>query len=149
MMTRRPDSLGPAGRRWVFASLCLLSFAFAGVFAIMGAWPVLPYSALEMLLVYCAFRWIDRAQDWERLTLSGAALVVERSERGRVTTWRFNRHWVQVRVATDDGEASELAPGVARLTLSESGRCACFGAFLPAAEVRRLARDVKVLLAAR
>jgi hypothetical protein len=58
--SRRNDSLG-SRRRWqIFAALCAVSFGLAVAFAAFGAWLVLPYSVLEMVVLFLAFRWIGR-----------------------------------------------------------------------------------------
>ena len=59
VVSRRNDSLGSCWRWWVFASLCSVSFGLALGFAAFGAWMVLP-SALEIAVLYLAFRWIAR-----------------------------------------------------------------------------------------
>jgi uncharacterized membrane protein len=142
LLASRPDSLGSAGRMAIFASLCGISFAFAGVFVALGAWLVLPYSALEMLLVYVAFRCMDRrAGDWERLAIQGETLTVTRSEAGRVTAVAFSRYWV--RVTLDAACANGYG---ARLRLAESRRHASFGAFLPAGELRQVAEGLRAWL---
>jgi uncharacterized membrane protein len=48
VVSRRNDSLGSRWRWRVYASLCILSLGLALGFAALGAWMVLPCSALEM-----------------------------------------------------------------------------------------------------
>lgn len=67
-----------------------------------GAWPVLPYSVLEMGLLWCAFSWFERhANDWERVTVRGDRIVVERICGGTRTRREFNTFWTRLDVETD------------------------------------------------
>jgi uncharacterized membrane protein len=130
VLSRRNDSLGSRWRWRLFAALCVVSFGLAFGFAAFGAWMVLPYSALEMAVLYLAFRWFERhAADWERVS------VRSRQE--------FNRYWA--RVEMEEG-AFNRPP---RLTLRFAGQGVTFGEELPAAERAIVARDLRRALAAR
>ena len=97
VVSRRNDSLGTRGRWVFFGSLCVVSFSLALGFAAFGAWMVLPYSALEMTVLYLAFRWFERhATDWERVSVSDDRVVVERERAGVRSRREFNRFWVRV-----------------------------------------------------
>jgi uncharacterized membrane protein len=141
VLSRRSDSFGRRSRWMVFASLCAVSFVMAIVFAILGAWLVMPYSVLEMGVVFWAFRWYERrAADWEQLTVIGDRVIVERVQAGVRTTRQFNRLWVQVEY---DPQRAGATPS---LGLRYAGQTVSFGADLPAAERARLARELKRLL---
>jgi uncharacterized membrane protein len=141
LLTRRQDALGSRGRLGVFASLCVVSFALAGLFAAMGAWLIWPYSVLEMVVVYAAFRYVDRrARDWERLTISGDEVIVECSEGRKLARHVFSRYWVSLALAP-------AGPGQqSRLVLSQSGQSVQFGAFMTADELAQVARDIRARL---
>jgi uncharacterized membrane protein len=67
----------------LFASLVAVSFGFALGFAAFGAGMVLPDSALEMVVLYVAFLWIERhAADWERVSVVGDRVTIERQRGG-------------------------------------------------------------------
>jgi uncharacterized membrane protein len=53
-------SISPAGFACVFASLAGVVLAIGIGFAAMGAWLVLPFSGLEVLLLGAAFYWHAR-----------------------------------------------------------------------------------------
>lgn len=144
VVTRRNDSLG-SRRRWcVFAVLCLVSFSLGLGFAALGAWLVLPYSALEMAVLYLAFRWIERhARDWERVCVCGDRVVVERQQAGVRVRQEFNRYWARVEVEAGTGNRPP------RLKLRYAGRELRFGDDLPAAQRVLLARDLHRVLAVR
>src|SRR5438477_10586879 len=102
VISRRNDSLGTRGRWRFFGSLCIVSFGLALGFAAFGAWMVLPYSALEMAVLYLAFRWMERhAADWERISICGDRIIVERERAETRTRREFNRYWA--RVEMDEG----------------------------------------------
>jgi uncharacterized membrane protein len=142
VVSRRNDSLGSRWRWRLFASLCAVSFGLALAFAAFGAWLVLPYSALEMLVLYVAFRWIDRhATDWERVTVAGDRVTVERERGGVPARHEFNRYWTRVEMQ-DNGFGR--AP---RLELRFAGKSIAVGEELSAAERTTLARNLRRVLA--
>jgi uncharacterized membrane protein len=140
--SRRNDSLGSRWRWRLFASLVGVSLGFALVFAAFGAWMVLPYSALEMVVLYVAFMWIERhASDWERVSVAGDRVTIERQRSGVLVRYEFNRYWTRVEVE-DEGLARTL-----RLRLRSAGKCIAIGEELPAAERVSLARELRRVLA--
>ena len=142
--SRRNDSLGPRGRWQIFAALCAVSFGLALAFAAFGAWMVLPYSALEMVALFLAFWCIGRhAADWERLSVHGDRVIIERERAGILTRHEFNRCWT--RLESDRGEWGR----VARLAVCSAGERVPFGDDLAAAERESVAKDLRRALAAR
>jgi uncharacterized membrane protein len=144
VVSRRNDSLGSRWRWRVFASLCIVSFGLALGFAALGAWMVLPYSTLEMAMLYLAFRWIERhAADWERVSICGDRVIIERELAGMRTRREFNRYWTRVEV--EEG-AFNRPP---RLKLWFAGQGMSIGDDLPPRERVIVARDLRRALAAR
>jgi uncharacterized membrane protein len=112
-------------------------------FAVLGAWLVLPYSVLEMGLLCWAFSWIERhAGDWERVTVRGDRIVVERNRAGSRTQCELNRFWTRLEV---EGDARNRN---ARLVLRHRGESLRFGEELTAQERAIVARDLRRVLAA-
>ncbi|HKW81926.1 MAG TPA: DUF2244 domain-containing protein [Casimicrobiaceae bacterium] len=143
LTARCHDALGSRGRWRLFASLCALSFGFALVFAMLGAWLVLPYSCLEMAVLFWAFRYFERrAADWERISVCGDRVIVEAERSGVFTRQIFNRRWLQIELE-DQGFGRPLA-----LALRYAGRRTSFGDSLPADEKLRVSRELRRLLAA-
>lgn len=144
VVSRRNDSLGTRWRWRLFGSLCVVSFGLALGFAAFGAWMVLPYSALEMAVLYLAFRWFERhATDWERVSVCGDRVVVERERAGVHTRREFNRYWAQVEV---ESGGFGRPP---RLTLRFAGEGVPFGDELAAEERFAVARELRRALAVR
>jgi len=140
VVARCNDSLGSRGRRTAFCLVAAVSLALGAGFAAAGAWPVLPYSVLEITALAVAFVCLERrAREWERLTVEGDRVIVERARAGRVERQDWNRRWV--RVETTSGQDGE--PG--RIRLHSGGRTWDFGATLPAPRRGELARQLRRL----
>ena len=135
----------PARGRWaVFAALASFSLLLAGAFAAVGAWMVLPYSVLELAVLGAAFRYVERrATQWERLTVAGDRVTVERGDGSAVMRREWNRRGL--RVGTTPGRHGRPA----RLWLCFGGERWEFGETLPRESREALARDLKRLTGAR
>jgi uncharacterized membrane protein len=142
VIARRNDSLRQRERWQAFGGLAAVSLVLALAFAAVGAWPVLPYSALEVALLGCAFRWVERrARDWERLAVAGDRVIVEREAGGGRERREFNRYWLRVDV--------EAAAGGGQLRLTGGGASWVFGGALPVDERIAVARELRRLTGMR
>jgi uncharacterized membrane protein len=75
---KRNCSISPAGLAGVFAALAFVVVAIGAGFAAAGAWLVLPFAGLEVLLLGAAyFLYARRAADYERIVLEAGRLRVE------------------------------------------------------------------------
>jgi uncharacterized membrane protein len=75
---KRNCSISPAGLAGVFAALALVVLTIGAGFAIAGAWLVLPFAGLEVLLLCAAYLlYARRAADYERIVLDSGRLTVE------------------------------------------------------------------------
>ena len=102
LIARRNCSLQGAERWRAFWLVALVSGLIAVAFASIGAWPILPFTGLELIALYVAFRRFARdAGDYEQVTIQGDRLVVEAHTRGRVRRFESNRYWTQVVVRKD------------------------------------------------
>ncbi len=144
IVARRNDSLRRRGRWLAFGVLAAVSLVLATAFAVVGAWPVLPWSALELSLLACAFVHFERsAGDWERLAVAGDRVIVERATRGVRELREFNRFWLRV-------ELDRSAPGAApRVRLWSGGTAWEFGDALPVSERIAVARELRQLTGTR
>lgn len=83
--------MSPAGLAKVFAALSLLVLAIGAAFAAAGAWLVLPFAGLEVLLLCAAFTLHARhAADYERLELDAGRLRVEVAEGASIARYELN-----------------------------------------------------------
>jgi len=103
VVLKRNCSISPRGLLLVFALLAALAMAIAAVFAALGAWLILPFAGLEMLVLYLAFREIGRhAGDYERIAIGRDRVRVESCETGQLSHDELSRYWARV-VASRDG----------------------------------------------
>ena len=71
-------SLSTAGAVGFFASLCLASFGIAGLMAVHGFWPILPFAGGEMLLLGWALRDNMRRRHWVQIiTVTEDEIAIE------------------------------------------------------------------------
>ena len=119
-------SLSLRGAALFFGALCLFCFTLAGLLALKGMWPVLPFAGLEMLLVGWALHAsLARRFRSEIITLTDSDVSVESRDRARCRLTVFQRHWAQVKLRRP---ASRLHPS--RLTIESHGRQCELGSFL-------------------
>jgi uncharacterized membrane protein len=125
-----------------FGSVCFISFAIAGMLAIQGFWPVLPFAGLEMLVLGWALKTsLGRRFHRQTITVSDADVSVESRDRLYCSQVVFPRHWAQVKLRRP---ASRLHPS--RLTIESHGRQCELGSFLTEAERRGLALRLQRLV---
>ena len=119
-------SLSPTGFLIFMLVLGGMSFVTGMVFFIAGAWPVLGFCGLDVLLVYWAFRLNYRsAAAYEQVTVTASELTVRKvSHHGRIRQWSMNPVWVRL----DRDEHEEF--GIERLFLVSRGRKLPVGSFL-------------------
>jgi uncharacterized membrane protein len=131
---RRNNSLSSSGRLFVFSFILTVSLGIALAFSVLlGAWPIMPFAGLEMLVLYLAFRYMDRhAGDFERITIQGDNIAVEVQEGRHVMRLELNRYWAQV-VCEANGS---------RLALRSHGREIEVGKHLCETERADMAREL-------
>jgi uncharacterized membrane protein len=111
-------SLGRRGFIAVMALVSLVSFTAGYVFYRIGAWPVMGFCGLDVLLIYGAFRLNYRAaRAYEEIEVRRHEILLRKvSARGREVEFRFNPDWVRLEVARSEDE------GVTRINLVSRGR---------------------------
>jgi uncharacterized membrane protein len=83
----------------VFAALALAVLAIGTSFAIAGAWLILPFAGLEVLLLGGAFVLQARhATDYERIALEQGQLRVEVADGKRLARYELDARRVRVEV---------------------------------------------------
>ena len=119
-------SLGRVGFLVLMTAIGGVSFVAGIVFLILGAWPVVGFFGLDVLLVYWAFRINYRAaRAYEEVMVTASELRVRKvSHRGRVAEWSLNPLWVRL-----DRDTHEEF-GIERLFLVSRGRKLPIGGFL-------------------
>jgi len=133
------------GRTGFVILMCLIggiSFVAGLVFFIAGAWPVMGFFGLDVLLVYIAFKVSYRtAAAYEQVTMTPSTLTVRKvSHRGKVAEWTLNPVWVRLH-----REANEEF-GLERLFLVSRGRRLPIATFLGPSEKASFATALSAAL---
>ncbi len=122
----RPNrSLSPRCFHWLMGVLVTFSLAVGTACASIGAWPVLGFFGLDVLLFWLAFRASYRSGNLiENLRMTCDRLDVTRIHpSGRSQHWTFQPWWVRVSIPRPVEHESQLI-------LSSHGRSLVVGAFL-------------------
>jgi uncharacterized membrane protein len=135
-------SLGPKGFLILMLALGGVSFVTGLVFLSIGAWPVMGFFGLDVLLVFLAFKLNYRAaRAYELVELTPAALrLTQVAPSGRSKEFEFNPYWVRVRFV-------EHPDGSNNLRLASHGRELEFARLLNDDERRDFARVLEGALA--
>ena len=126
----------PPGAFWiVMGGVAGLSFSAGLVFTLLGAWPVLGFFGLDVLLLGWFFHLNYRqGRLHETVRLTPRQLTVQRVHPdGAARSWKFQPFWVRV----------ELDDPPHRLSLASHGRRLAIGAFLSAEEKRSFAAELR------
>ncbi len=129
-------SLTPLAAKCFFVATCLFSLTFAMMFVIRGMWPVLPFWALEMLILGLALRSSLSRRNYTQTVLITESQIslVTRSRQGEAKQ-EFARHWAKVRLRSPLRRS-----GTSRLTIECRGRAYEVGSFLTEEDRCRLAK---------
>src|SRR4026207_84741 len=104
-------SLGPKGFMVLMGAVCAVSFGTGLLFYLLGAWPVIGFMGLDVLLIYVAFKLNYRAgRLYETVGLKENAFIVTRVQAsGKAERWSFNPYWVRLRLDQRIGRSTELS----------------------------------------
>lgn len=119
-------SLGRKGFLVLMICLSLICFTAGAAFYAIGAWPVLGFFGLDVLIIFIAFKLNYRAaREYEVITLSNDALDIKQvSAKGTENQHSFNPFWVRLAIERKEDE------GVTGLTLTSHGESLKVGNFL-------------------
>ena len=135
-------SLGPKGFVILMSAIAAVNFAVGAMFFMMGAWPIVGFCGVDVLLVYLAFKLNYRAgKAYELVELTPDLLkLTQVAPSGKSRSFEFNPYWVRVLF-------SERPDGRTRLSLSSHGRELEFGHVLNDDERRDFAGVLTAALA--
>ncbi len=136
-------SLGRRGFRVLMGVVILANLLIAGIFIANGAWPVVPFCGLDVLILWLAFRVNYRsARLYERVRLTDTDLTVQRvAWKAPEKRWTFQPYWL--RVSMDDPPRHE-----SQVTLSSHGQSVVVGSFLSPDERAEFAKALNGALVA-
>ena len=129
-------SLPRRGFHVLMLSLGLLSVAVGTACVAVGAWPVIGFFGLDVLLIYVALKVNYRtARQHELVRLTERSLTVERvSIHGTRRIFRFEPFWISIRLhETEDGNT---------LSVGSHGQTVMVGSFLAPDARRNFARQL-------
>ncbi len=140
LLARRHNSLDSVTCWVVFGSLACVSLAIAVVFALLGAWLILPFAGLEIAGLALVLRWLRaHAGDYESVSIRGNVVTLDICEQNRVRRLEFNRAWARLVVRERSWST--------RLALRSHGREVEIGRYLDNGGRQALARELKGRLA--
>lgn len=131
-------SLSPRGFVILMSAVCAVSFAAGLAFYLMGAWPVVGFLGLDVLLIWGAFKIsFRRARRYEAVRLTREVLEVRKVDSyGRVRSWHLQPAWLRVEIADPPRHESQLR-------LTSHGRSLVIGSFLSPEERLDFARALR------
>jgi len=131
-------SLNGTGFLVVMLLVSGFSFIAGMVFFLLGAWPVVGFLGLDVLLVYIAFKVsFYRMRAFETLRLTEQSLVYERvNPAGVRKRWTFQPYWLRVEFDDPPDHGSQLR-------LRSHGHAITVGAFLAPPERRAFAAALR------
>jgi uncharacterized membrane protein len=135
-------SLGTTGFIILMLAIGGISFVAGMAFLILGAWPVLGFFGLEVVLIYWAFRANYRAaRAYEVVTVTATELTVRKvSHHGKVREWTLNPVWVRL------DRIAHAEFGIERLFLVSHGRRLAIAGFLGPHEKESFAHALSAAL---
>jgi uncharacterized membrane protein len=94
-------SLSRRGFHLLLGSLGTLSLTVGTIFWLAGAWPVIGFMGLDVLLLWVALRAsYSQAKAYEQVRLTEASLIVERvAANGATRRWDLPPTWLKVELA--------------------------------------------------
>jgi uncharacterized membrane protein len=142
-VARPNQSLSVSERKLVFLVTAAGCSAIAFFFSYFGAWPVLPFTGLELALLWFALRHNESAAgEFERIDLEPGQLTIE-SRRGALSErHELQPYWVSLQYVRPPGQRNH------RLLLRSHGRELEVGRLLTEEQKVALATELKLGLRA-
>ena len=116
-------SLSIRGFYFIMFICFIISLSVGLFFYSLGAWPVIGFFGLDILLIYLAFKInYKSAKKTEKIILTHQELIVERQKLfGGINSWKFKPpHWVKVTIKSHSNSSS-------RVVLSSHGEAIFIG----------------------
>jgi uncharacterized membrane protein len=135
---KRNCSVSPRQFMCFYASLAVVSITIAVLQLINGAWLVLPFTGIELVVVGGAFAIYARhAVDYERIRLYPNRLVIEQVSADKLSQFEFNPRWVRVEPGATPRDPVRLV---------SRGQSVAVGLHLPQYRRAQFARELRVWL---
>ena len=141
----RPNrSLPVSGAQLQFIVATGISSVIAVAFSLLGAWPVIPFTGLELTVLWWALQRCEKhATDFERITLEAGRLIVETQKGAIVERHEFHPYWALLRYDKPAGQRPQ------RLLIRSHGKEIEVGSLLTEDQKTALANELKKELGAQ
>ena len=140
-------SLSPKGFGIVMLAIGSLAFIIGFGFFLAGAWPVIGFLGLELLIVWGAFKLNYRAARRHETVITEAdGIIIQRKDPdGKVNVERLSSAWLRVKITPPE------APTTAqryrqRVILTSHGKSTEIGSFLHPVEKKYLASELSSMI---
>ncbi|AVO43881.1 DUF2244 domain-containing protein [Phreatobacter cathodiphilus] len=137
-------SMGWPGFIAVMTAVGAVNLVGAVIFTSIGAWPVLPFLGLDVIIIFLAFRANYRhARAFEEVIVTPTEIRIRKvTWHGRAREWRFNPAWTRLQQTRDEEDGQVLG-----LTLDEGRRRLDIATFLPPVEREGFGKALTAALA--
>jgi uncharacterized membrane protein len=138
---RPAPPLPPRALAIVLGAIATMNALFALYFVLHGAWPVMPFMGLDVVLLAWAFRAVGReAKREEHIVLTPSRLSIARCPpQGPADETILNPYWVRMQMDEPPEHGSQL-------TLRSHGKGIRIGTFLPPAERASFAQRLRTAM---
>jgi len=137
-LMKRNCSFSPKQVGLFYLSIVSFSLLVAGYFLLIGVWMIIIFTSIEILaLTIALYVYTRHALDYEKITIVGKQLVVERSWGGKIQTDELNTLWTKLH-RNDTGRPS--------LTLKSSTKEIPIGFFVVMNEQEQFEKDLEKYL---
>jgi len=137
-LMKRNCSFSPKQAGLFYLSIVSFSLLVAGYFLLIGVWMIIIFTSIEILaLTIALYVYTRHALDYEKITIVGKQLVVERSWGGKIQTDELNTLWTKLH-RNDTGRPS--------LTLKSSTKEVPIGFFVVMNEQEQFEKDLEKYL---
>lgn len=137
-------SLSVSGAQLLFFIAAVVASVIALAFTLLGAWPVIPFTGIELAILLWALRRCEKhADDFERITLEAGRLTVETRKGALIERHEFHPYWAQVQYIRTADQQDQ------RLQIRSHGKAVEIGILLAEEQKTALAKELKQALSAR
>jgi len=103
IVARPNNSLSQQGFVWLFVAISAIASIVAIGVCLSGAWLVLPFAGIEILAFAYAFHHVFlHYGDYERVSLVGNEVVIEKRNYKNSEKFTFERYWAKVILRDND-----------------------------------------------
>ncbi len=130
-------ALSSSQKKKVVLLLTFIPCCIAIGFLMVGMWLILPFIGMEVAALAFAFYYVNSHEsDFERISIAGDSLVVERSTKQGSHQYQLNAYWVKV-------VRRKLPNGELRLSLLSHGKEVEVGRYLTKEQREALAEQLQ------